>query len=268
MMIREPSVAGQFYSADPRALRKTILSFVHPPDSLIEAKAVIVPHAGYVYSGSVAGKVFSSVLLPKRMILLGPSHSGRSGMFALSPVGTWRTPLGTALIDAEINLRLLKECPSLKEDAYAHVHEHSMEVQIPFMQVLQPDFSFSAVCVGTADYSALEALGHGLARVIRSIQESILLVASSDMTHYETADTAAKQDKLAIDRILVVDPAGLHQVVIEKNISMCGFAPATAVLIACRDLGATASRLICYTNSGEVSRDFGSVVGYAGIAIM
>lgn len=268
MMIREPTVAGQFYSGDPKALRRIIRSFVEETDSPIKARAVIVPHAGYVYSGSVAGKVFSSIALPERMILLGPNHTGRREALALSPAGAWRTPLGMAEIDADMNRYLLAECPSLREDSFAHLGEHSIEVQIPFIQFLQPDFRFSAICVGTADYSFLESLGHAMARVIRSFQEPILLVASSDMTHYESVDTAARQDQYAIDRILTVDPRGLYRVVIEKNISMCGFAPATAVLIACRDLGSTKGSLICYSNSGEASRDYDRVVAYAGIAVM
>jgi AmmeMemoRadiSam system protein B len=140
-------------------------------------------------------------------------------------------------------------------------------VQIPFIQVLQPDFRFSAICVGTIDISMLEALGHAMAKVIRSLPEPVLLVASSDMTHYVTAEEAKKQDQYAIDRILALDPGGLYKTVLEKDITMCGFAPTTAVLIACKDLGASSGRLIRYTNSGEASGDRSRVVAYAGIAI-
>ena len=149
----------------------------------------------------------------------------------------------------------------------AHQSEHSLEVQIPFMQVLQPDFRFSAICVRSIDYTMLEALGHAMARVIQAQQEPVLLVASSDMTHYEAAEDAAKQDQFAINRILEIDPHGLYQIVMEKEISMCGFAPAAAVLTACRDLGASKGHLIRYTNSGVASGDFDHVVAYAGIAI-
>lgn len=267
MKEREPVVAGQFYPEDPGDLRSIIGSFVHKPETPLEAKAVVVPHAGYVYSGSVAGNVFSSVRLPNRIILLGPNHSGRGATLALAPRGSWRTPLGAVPIDTEINRDLLAECPRLQEDSSAHLSEHSLEVQIPFIQVLQPDFHFSAICVRTEDYSTLEALGHGMARAIESLREPVLLVASSDMTHYETAEDAARQDRFAIDRMLDVDPGGLYHVVFEKGISMCGFAPTVAVLIACRDLGATEGQLIRYTNSGEAGGDYHRVVGYAGIAI-
>ncbi len=268
MLIREPSVAGQFYPADSNTLRQAVTSLQNKPKSLIEAKAVVVPHAGYIYSGGVAGKVFSSVRLPDRIILLGPNHSGRGESLALAPEGAWRTPLGAVAVDAEINQLLMKECPQLKEDAAAHYREHALEVQIPFIQVLQPGFRFSAICIGTVEYSSLEALGHGMAKVVQSINGSALLVASSDMTHYESADTAARQDRFAIDQILNINPEGLYRVVIEKDISMCGFAPTVAILVACRDLGATAGRLIEYTNSGAASGEYRHVVSYAGLAIV
>ena len=176
-------------------------------------------------------------------------------------------PLGPVRIDADMNQRLREECPGLKEDSSAHQDEHSLEVQLPFLQVLQPDFCFSAICVRTIDYTMLEALGHAMARIIRSLQEPVLLVASSDMTHYKSAEDASKQDQFAIDQILALDPDGLYQVVVEKDISMCGFAPAAAVLIACCDLGASSGRLIRYTNSGVASGDYDQVVAYAGIAV-
>jgi AmmeMemoRadiSam system protein B len=267
MMAREAVVAGQFYSGDPDELRRSVGSFLRKPESMLETKAVVVPHAGYMYSGCVAGEVFSAVLLPHRFILLGPNHSGRGAPLALSPAGAWHMPLGTVWIDEEMNRSLVAECPELQEDASAHRREHSLEVQVPFIQVLQPDFRFSAICVRTIDYSALESLGHAMARVIRSMKESVLLVASSDMTHYETAEDAAHQDRFAIDRIQAVDPRGLYEIVVEKDISMCGFAPAVAVLVACRDLGASAGRLIRYTNSGEASGDYNQVVAYAGMTI-
>jgi MEMO1 family protein len=268
MLIREPSVAGQFYPADSNELRRTVNAFFRKPESLLEARAVIVPHAGYIYSGSVAGKVFSAVHLPDRIILLGPNHSGWGESLALAPESLWRTPLGTVSVDAEINRGLLMECPDLKEDATAHRREHALEVQFPFIQALQPGFRFSAICVGTTAYSELDLLGHALAKAVHSTDSPVLLIASSDMTHYEPADTAATQDRYAIDRILAIDPEGLYRVIGEKDISMCGFAPTVAVLIACRDLGATTGKLIEYTHSGEASGDYRRVVAYAGIALM
>lgn len=268
MQIRQPSVAGLFYPADPHELGRTVDAFFRRADSLLEARAIVVPHAGYVYSGSVTGKVMSAIRVPEEIVLLGPNHSGNGAALALAPEGAWRTPLGTVSVHQELNRQLLAECPELEEDAAAHRREHSLEVQIPFIQALQPAFRFSAICVGTARYSSLEALGHGMAKIIRSAKGPVLLVASSDMTHYEPADTAASQDRLAIDRILAVDPEGLFRVIMEKEISMCGFAPTVAVLVACRDLGSTAARLIDYSNSGAASGDYSRVVAYAGLAVM
>ena len=267
-MSREAAVAGQFYPSDPDELRATIGSFVHKPELLLEARAIVVPHAGYVYSGSVMGEVFSSVRLPDRMILLGPNHTGRGAALALAPAGTWDMPLGKAHIDAEMNQALKAECPELKEDPAAHRFEHSLEVQVPFLQMLRRDFRFCAICVRTIDFPILEALGHAIAKTIRSLKEPVLLIASSDMTHYETKDEAARQDRFAIDHILAIDPSGLYSVVLDKDISMCGFAPTVAVLTACRDLGASAGQLIRYTNSGEASGDYSRIVAYAGIAII
>ena len=266
-MKREPAVAGRFYPDDPGELRKTVASFILKPDSLLEAKAVVVPHAGYIYSGAVAGEVFSSVRLPRRFILLGPNHSGRGGLLALAPEGTWRTPLGTATIDAQMNRKLIAECPDLEEDASAHRHEHCLEVQIPFLQILQPEFTFSAICIRQMSLPVLEELGHAMAKVIASTEGSVMLVASSDMTHYESKEDAARQDKLAIDRMLAVDPRGLYEVVLDRDITMCGFAPAVSVLTACLDAGASSGHLIRYTNSGEASGDYDRVVAYAGIAV-
>ncbi len=267
-MIREPVVAGQFYPGNPSRLLRDIESYLSGgPPQLLQASAVVSPHAGYVYSGAVAGAVFSSVNLPDRFIVLGPNHTGMGATLALAPVGEWNTPLGPVRIDGELTRRLTEECPQLREDVAAHAREHSIEVQIPFLKAKRPNPSFAAICVGTGDFSILEKLGHALARAIRSVSGPVLIVCSSDMTHYESAEAASAKDHLAIEKMLALDARGLYDVVRSKNITMCGFAPAVAMLTACRDLGATGAKLVRYSNSGEVSGDFGSVVGYAGLAI-
>src|SRR5262249_28067392 len=158
-------------------------------------------------------------------IILGPNHNGIGSPLSLYPPGQWRTPLGLAPIDTELNDKLLKECPALREDWMAHAQEHSLEVQIPFLQTLAGSFSFSAICVGTTSYPVLEELGHALARVLASVPDPVLIISSSDMNHYESAAVGARKDRYAIEQVLAVDPAGLFQVTREKNISMCGFAP-------------------------------------------
>ncbi len=233
MLIREAAVAGQFYPGSEGALRKEVESFLTAPETQTEAKGILVPHAGYLYSGAVAGRVFSSVRLPRLFIILGPNHTGRGTELSLAPAGAWRTPLGTAEIDAAMNRLLMDADPDIREDASAHRHEHCLEVQIPFLQVLRNSFRFSAICVRTVRYATLESLGHAMAAAVRLQTEPVLLIASSDMTHYEDSETAARQDRLAIDSFLALDPAGLYRTVLENDISMCGFAPAVAVLIAC-----------------------------------
>jgi AmmeMemoRadiSam system protein B len=266
-MIREPAVAGQFYPANPHSLRADIQSYLAPTEPLMDASGIVAPHAGYVYSGAVAGAVYAAVRIPGRFILLGPNHTGRGAALALHPAGQWRTPLGLAAIDDEISKMLLQECDLLTEDKAAHAREHSLEVQLPFLQVLAESPRFAAICIGTSDYSALEAVGHALARVIRAISEPVLLIASSDMSHYERADVASRKDRCAIDKIVDLNPKGLYQTIIEKDVSMCGFAPTVALLTACQDLGAKEGRLIRYANSGDVNGDYRQVVGYAALAI-
>lgn len=265
---RKPAYAGQFYPGDPQSLRRAVQSLIHEPESLLDAKAVLVPHAGYVYSGSVTGNVLSAIQLPSRIILLGPNHTGWGSPLSLSPDDAWSTPLGTIEVDSDLNRRLLENCPELQEDTDAHIREHSLEVQVPFLQMLRPDCRISAICVGTTSYASLESLGHAMAQVVLSVEEPVLLLSSSDMTHYESAEEAAGKDRLAIERIVELDPAGLYRTVNEKGISMCGFAPTVSVLTACLELGATKGRLIEYTNSGEASGDFSQVVAYAGLVVL
>ncbi len=266
-MIREPSVAGTFYPGNAQSLTKAIDSYLVSVETPIRAMAVVSPHAGYVYSGAVAAAVFSSVVLPRRFIILGPNHTGRGIALALHPAGQWRTPLGTVQIDEEMNARLLAECGLLSEDRTAHVREHSLEVQIPFLQKLASDFLFSAICVAATDFGSLQQLGHALARVVRSVSEPPLIVVSSDMNHYESAEVNKRKDQLAIDQVLAVNPEGLYRAVLDNDIGMCGFAPAVAMLACCRDLGATKGELIRYSHSGEITGDYDEVVSYAGMVV-
>jgi AmmeMemoRadiSam system protein B len=266
-MIREPAVAGTFYPSDPKTLEKDIRSYLKKADSQIEAKAVVSPHAGYMYSGAVAGAVYGAVQVRRRCIILGPNHTGRGAPMALYPAGQWRTPLGLVAIDAEMHARLLGECSLLREDHTAHQREHSLEVQVPFLQVLAGDLRLAAICVGAVDLPSLEELGHALARVVQSSKEPVLIVASSDMNHFEAAEVNKRKDDLAIHHVIAVDPEGLHRVVCEEDISMCGFAPAVASLVCCRDLGAKTGELVRYAHSGEVTGDCDEVVSYAGMLV-
>lgn len=270
-MLREPAVAGQFYPADPAALREDIEQFLRlgapaPADTPLQnIIALIVPHAGYVYSGKVAGAVYAAVELPRKLVILCPNHTGDGRPIAVMNRGAWRTPLGDAPIDEPLADRLLEGCRLAEIDHRAHQREHSLEVQIPFLQAKLGEFSFVPVSVGTHRLDDLTRLGHDLAAALAEVPAAIVI--SSDMSHYIQADEARSRDTMAIERITSIDPPGLHRVVHTHDISMCGVAPAVAGLTAAKDAGARSARLIAYANSGDTSGDYESVVAYAGLTI-
>jgi hypothetical protein len=271
-MIRQPAVAGLFYPAEPEALRREVEALAAaagpaPAPGAAAPVAVLVPHAGYVYSGRIAAVTYRAAPLPGRAVILCPNHTGRGAPIAVRDEGAWRTPLGDAPIDAALARDLARRCPAARSDAEAHRREHALEVQIPFLQVLVPGFRFVPVCVGTLHLPALLDLGRALAEAIAAAGGEALIVISSDFSHYIPAALAERQDRKAIDRVLALDPEGLHRVVLEDDISMCGVAPAVAGLEAARRLGAVSGRLVAYGNSGEASGDTRSVVGYAGIVL-
>lgn len=233
----------------------------------IPARACLVPHAGYIYSGAVAGEVFHRIEIPERVILIGPRHFPRGMPLAILTEGAWQTPLGLATLDSVLAEKIARACPLLREDEAAHGAEHSLEVQLPFLQRLVPAFSFVPIVVASVPYENLESLGHALAEVIRSESQPILLAASSDMNHYESDAVTRVKDRKAIDRILALDPRGLYDTVRREEISMCGYGAAVAMLTAMRELGADHAELLRYATSGEVNGDLNEVVGYAGIVI-
>ena len=226
-----------------------------------------MPHAGYKYSGRVAGEVYQRLEIPSRVILIGPRHYPHGAPMAILSGGSWQTPLGLAPIDARLAEKLSRACPLLRKDAIAHSTEHSLEVQLPFLQRLAPSFEFVPIVIGTVPCGDLESLGHALAEVIRSEAEPILLVASSDMNHYESDEITRVKDRKAIDRILALEPRELYDTVRNQSISMCGYAATVAMLTAMRTLGATRAELVNYATSGDVTGDLHEVVGYAGIVI-
>ena len=230
-------------------------------------RACLVPHAGYVFSGGVAGEVFRRIEIPPRVILIGPRHYPRGASLAILSEGAWETPLGNAPIDFALAQKLARAFPLLREDEVAHRAEHSLEVQLPFLQRLVPLFSFVPVVIGPVGYETLEGLGHALAQVTAGEDGAVLLIATSDMNHYESDATTRVKDRKAIDRILGLDPRGLFDTVRREEISMCGHGAAVAMLIAMRDLSATRGELLRYATSGEVNGDMGQVVGYAGIVL-
>jgi MEMO1 family protein len=266
-MIRTPAVAGSFYPDDPVELEEMVArcfssgSGVSPRPVV----ALLAPHAGLVYSGRVAGATYARVLVPDRVLLIGPNHTGLGASLSVWDGGDWEMPGGVIKVDSELCASLRKQCPLLTPDRAAHFREHSLEVHLPFLKARQQQVRIAPVVVGTSRLEDLLRLGKAMAESIRRSPGPVLIVISSDMTHYESAAAAARKDRLALEEMKRVDPEGLHRVVRESGISMCGYAPAVAALFAARELGALSGTLILYSHSGEVSGDCDSVVGYAGM---
>ncbi len=261
-----PAVSGQFYPGTATGLSRALLELTREVKAPEPAIGVVAPHAGYVYSGTVAGEVFSSVRVPGRAVIFCPNHTGTGEDAAVMSHGAWSMPWGDVPIDEELAARLEAACPLLREDASAHSREHSIEVQLPFLHRFRPDVRIVPVALGRLSLEECRELGENAADAIAGETERPLLVASSDMSHYVPDAVARKKDRMAIDRMLALDPEGLYATVRTERISMCGVLPATVVLFAARRLGATSARLIRYATSGDVSRDFDQVVGYAGLA--
>lgn len=230
----------------------------------LTALGVLVPHAGYVYSGAVAGATYARVQIPPRVLILGPNHTGLGAHVALWPGGAWKTPLGEVPIDAPLTERLGRS-PLIEEDRLAHLREHSLEVQVPFLQARRPDVAIAALCLGRLDVEQALELGNAVAEAI--LESPALIVASSDMSHYVPAELAREKDERALSRLLALDARGLHTTVTRERISMCGFIPATVMLAAAHALGAKRAELVRYAHSGEVTGDDSSVVAYASAIV-
>jgi AmmeMemoRadiSam system protein B len=267
-MIRKAAVAGAFYPANEKELRRDLGALIDRAADKVRAKAVISPHAGYIYSGAVAGAVFSSVVLPDTLVILAPSHRPIRPVFAAMDKGAWETPLGAVPVAEDLAAALLASVPDLKADAAAHDREHSLEVQLPFVQYLNPRISIVPIAVShRADYRQLEVLGRAIAAGIVLLGRDVLVVASTDMSHYISRGEAEVRDALAIDRILALDPRGLFDVVKAEDISMCGFQPTAAALVAAKALGAETAELVKYATSGDRTGDYREVVAYAGLRV-
>ncbi len=267
-MERQPAVAGQFYARNGDQLRRELADLI-PVDC--EGKqpvlGIIAPHAGFMYSGAIAGAIYAAVEIPRTVLIIGPNHRGSGAGAALFPDGSWLTPLGTVPINSRLNDLLLTHVPYISSDYVAHEFEHSLEVHVPFLQTLRPDVTLSALCLGHGDFVEVKALGEGIAAALRAFGEPVLIVASSDMTHYESAASARMKDGIALQRVLDLDPEGLLLVCRQERITMCGVVPAAVMLVAALSLGATQAETIAYGTSGDVTGDDREVVGYASVSV-
>ncbi|HJQ40694.1 MAG TPA: AmmeMemoRadiSam system protein B [Thermoanaerobaculia bacterium] len=266
---RPPAVAGAFYEGTPERLRAQVNAcFAANPPSGEKTRVIgaVVPHAGLMYSGHVAAALYAIAELPRRLIILCPNHTGAGHFAAINREGSWRTPMGDVAIDTPLADALMSRTKLLSEDWRAHAREHSLEVQLPFLQRTLGDFTFVPICLGAHRFDYAEEIGHAIADVIRE-ERDVAILASSDLNHYEDQQTTLRKDQLAIDQVLARNPRELWRVVDEYDVSMCGFIPTTTMLIAANELGASDARLIKHATSGDINGDYSHVVGYAAISV-
>jgi len=267
MMIREPVVAGQFYPGTSSQLKAMIETFVDEKVAREEVIGLVSPHAGYVYSGPVAGAVISKVKFKDTFVIMGPNHTGRGQPLSIMTQGTWQTPLGKVEIDSELGKQILATSSHLEEDHVAHQYEHSIEVQLPFLQYFKPDIKIVPIMLAYAGGDIYKEIGKDIARAIRESNRGVVIMASSDMTHYEPQESAQSKDTQAIEAILDLNEDELLRRIDELNISMCGYAPTVSLISAAKELGATGAELVRYQTSGDTTGDYSAVVGYAGVII-
>jgi AmmeMemoRadiSam system protein B len=265
--VRAPAVAGRFYPADAESLAADIRSYLSPCELHNRAIGCVIPHAGYVYSGHVAGAVFAKLEITQTCLILCPNHTGIGHPLAIMSEGAWDTPLGPVEIDSDLANSLKQAFAPLSENAAAHRSEHATEVILPFLQVTHPQCKFVPIALGTGQFEVLQGLGEAIADVVRAQSDPVLVIASSDMNHYENDTLTRVKDRKAIEQVLARHPHGLFDVVKREQISMCGFGPTVAMLTAANQLGATSAELVRYATSGDVSGDREMVVGYAGIIV-
>lgn len=266
-MIRKPCVAGSFYPLNPTPLKKSVAEFLDQGAAKEKAVAIVAPHAGYVYSGHVAGAVYSSIVMPDTVVLIGPNHTGCGPDVSIMTQGTWEVPGASANVNADLASLIIEETDLLSEDFSAHALEHSLEVQLPFILTLNKSATIVPITVMRARPKDCRIIGEAVASAIVRFKSDVLIVASSDMNHYESDRTTRSKDALAIERVTSLDPEGLIKVTTMEGISMCGVLPAAITLSAAIALGATNARLVRYATSGDVSGDYSQVVGYAGFII-
>jgi len=274
MSTRKAFVAGQFYPADPARLASVVSEYLRGEATSEEigsraqrALAIMAPHAGYIYSGAVAGTAYSAAKVPDTLVLIGPNHTGLGDPAALPSAEAWQSPLGDIDIDQPLTNLIEASHRLFTFDDMAHKSEHSLEVQLPFIQFINPKASIVPITVNTCDIDECQELGTGLASAIKTFGKDVLIVVSSDMNHYESDRVTREKDQMAIAQCLRLDSRALLEVCRARAVTMCGAVPMALGMIAAKELGAESSILTGYATSGEVSQDTEQVVGYAGVMI-
>ncbi|MDA9101131.1 AmmeMemoRadiSam system protein B [Omnitrophica bacterium] len=264
MLIRKPHVAGSFYPADAGELRQFCSGLEQfPEQDVVNARAVILPHAGYIYSSRTAIKVLQKVQVPQTVFMIGPDHRQQGGDFSAFADGQWNTPLGEVPVDKHLGQAVLKQVPLIRDDPQAHTFEHSLEVIVPLLQCRNPEIQMLPLLVGTLDTSKAQEAAEGLADVLAG-REDIMLVISTDMSHYEEDQATRKKDRFALEAIENLDAQALLAAVKAFRITMCGFIPVYMLLLMAERLGIRKATLADYRTSADASGDRERVVGYAG----
>jgi len=280
MSLRRPAVAGFFYPASRSALLRSLSeSFARAGYQEIprgeeggprSVRGLMSPHAGYVYSGHVAAAAYARLAedgTPDVFVLVGPNHTGLGEAISIYPDGSWETPLGYAEVDSELAAEIEGSCPLARFDRIAHMKEHSIEVQVPFLQAVFGEVRIVPIAMLDQSPGAASALGSAVAEACSRLGRDCVVIASSDMTHYEPAEMAEAKDRRALDAIVSMDVDALYRAVSEFNISMCGYGPTATMLIASKLMGAQRAELVIYSNSGEMTGDYSAVVGYASVVV-
>jgi AmmeMemoRadiSam system protein B len=271
--VRQPAVAGAFYPGDADELREAVHALLMEAEATTAtARAhvgIVAPHAGYFYSGAIAGKVFAATNIPRRVIVLAPNHTGRGARCAVWSRGAFVLPGDLIPVDEELCQRLIaaEVVPRFTHDREAHSREHALEVELPFIRARRHDALITPIILGGLDGDECVALGRALAAVVGELGEEALVVASSDMSHYLPDDVTRKIDRRPIEAMLACDPQRLYEVVTSEDISMCGILPVTTMLSYARARGATRGQLVAYGTSADASGDRARVVGYAAVTV-
>ena len=264
---RNSAFAGRFYSSNPVQLIEEMKTYTNTYSDKEPVLGIISPHASFIYSGEVAGSVYSAIKVPDTIILLGPNHTGNGPTASIMPKGCWKMPFGTVEIEEKLAQILINRIPAIKIDIQAHLKEHSLETQLPFIQFFRNNFKIVPICFQRIEFNQSKQIGQAIADSIKEYSKEVLIVASSDMSHFKSHENTIKIDHSVINHILDLDPKGLYKKVREEKINMCGIIPAVCMLTACIKLGSKQARLIQYKTSGEVNGDMDRVVGYASVTI-
>ncbi|HOJ40162.1 MAG TPA: AmmeMemoRadiSam system protein B [bacterium] len=264
--IREMVAAGQFYPASAAQLVSTLKKLIPDNTPRRAVKAVICPHAGYIYSGAIAGLVYASVEIPESAVVLAPNHTGYGEPYSLGDFTAWQTPLGEIPTDKTLSRLLLEKCRYLQKDTVAHLREHSLEVQLPFLKHLRPDIEIVGLCLsGTVRDRAWPEIAQAMAEAIRELGRPVLIVASSDFSHEDSLQVTEENDRYILKPILRLDEQQLAERIEERQVTMCGFGPVIVAMIAAKHLGASQATLLRYATSADVTGESDYVVGYAGV---